>query len=148
MPSPKDRCNSVSHDVQAAIAEVLRAEELRCQAISNGRWGDLAKLLAEDGCHTHISGRSESNTVFIHSLKTGVPRMVTRYDLRARIYGDVAVMTGRQILTLAANEGGDAQKPLDYAILQVWRRTEGAWREVAFQASGTRLLDDRNRRFV
>jgi Domain of unknown function (DUF4440) len=124
--------------IDAAVREVLRAEERRCEAISDARWHDLGQLLATDGCHTHISGRTESNPDFISSLRTGVPRTVSRYDLTARIHGDVAVMTGRQILTLAGTGDGDKQQSMDYAILQVWVRAGGTWQEVAFQASGTR----------
>jgi hypothetical protein len=123
---------------ESIIAEALRAEELRCEAISNGMWEDLEQLLEDDGRHTHISGRTESNQEFILSLRTGVPRTVSRYDLEVRTYGNVAVMTGRQILTLRGNEAADSQSSMDYAILQVWVCGGGRWREVAFQASGTR----------
>jgi ketosteroid isomerase-like protein len=112
------------------VAEVRHAEQERCRAIGAQDWTALERLLADDLSHTHMEGRVDNKAELLEGLRRR-PRMVRRGDLRVRLYGDVAVMNGRQFLDF----GGDV---IENEALQVWRREQDGWRLVAFQASPVR----------
>lgn len=116
------------------LATVWDAEKERCDAISHARWSDLAALLDDDLTHTHVSGKTEGKTDYLENLKAAAPRTLTRYDLTVKELGNVAVMTGRQLMKRTAPDGTESLD--DFQVLEVWVKRQGDWRLLAFQSSG------------
>jgi ketosteroid isomerase-like protein len=111
----------------AAAEEVRRAERERCRAISEQDWPALERVLADDLTHTHMQGRVDDKPALLENLRRR-PRTVRRGELTVRVYGEVAVINGRQYLDM-----GDGET--ENEAIQVWQRNEDGWRQVAFQAS-------------
>jgi len=116
--------------------ELVRLEHDRCDAISRGDVDAVAALLDDDLTHTHIRGNTEDKAAYLAGLRAR-PRTTTRRDdLRVRVFGDVAVMTGTLANSFPAIEPGGAAMDLDVQSLQVWVRGDDGWKQVAFGSSG------------
>jgi hypothetical protein len=118
---------------EAAAEEVRWAERERCRAISEQDWPALDRVLADDLTHTHMQGRVDDKLALFENLRRR-PRTVRRGELMVRVYGEVAVMNGRQYL-----DTGDGET--ENEAIQVWHRSEDGWRQVAFQASPVGLTN-------
>jgi Domain of unknown function (DUF4440) len=114
-----------------AVAELRQRELERCRAISVGDWVALGDLLREDYSHSHSDGVVQDKAVYLEFIR-GRPRTTSRPDLRVRVYGDVAIMNGRQVNTYPPEAG---RAPVVNEVMQVWVRGDGAWRMAAFQSS-------------
>lgn len=112
---------------EAAIEEVLAAEEQRCQAVRESDRATLDLLLGEEFINTHSSGSSEDRTSHLNRLTTPGSDTYTREHLTVRLYGDVAVMRGDM------DVHHSAAPPTLLQALQVWIRRDGRWQLVALQ---------------
>ena len=110
-------------------AELAACEQERCRAISECDWPALEGLLASDYSHTHSSAVVQDTSTYLEFVK-GKPRATSRGTLHVRVYGDAAVMSGRQFNTL---EG--AASPIEAEVIQVWVRAGQEWRLAAFQST-------------
>lgn len=116
--------------------EVARLEHERCEAISAGDIAALDRLLGDDLTHTHASGKSEDKASYLAAV-SGRPRKTSRGDdLRVRVYGSVAVMTGTQLNDFPPVEPGGDSRQVELQVLQVWVNHRGDWKQVAFASSG------------
>jgi hypothetical protein len=115
------------------VTELERLEQARCTAISQGDWDALADLLLDDYLHTHSTGVVQDKPTYVQHVK-GRPRTTTRPGVRVRVYGDAAIMNGRQINTFAE----DNRPPVQNEVLQVWVRTDRGWKLAAFQSTSSR----------
>jgi len=117
--------------------EVIRLERERCRAISSGEIAALERLLGDDLTHTHTSGKKDDKASYLALVK-GSNRKTTRGDdLRVRLYGDVAVMTGTQCNEFPPSEPGGEPRRVELQVLQVWVNDGDSWKQVAFASSGT-----------
>jgi ketosteroid isomerase-like protein len=115
--------------------EVRVAERDRCAAIREQDFGKLTTLLHPSLIHVHARGNQDTRDSYLHYLQNVVEILdVKRADLRVSIYGEVAVMTGRQYNTARAR-GSEPIVTIEAQTMQVWLREDGAWRQVAFQAT-------------
>ena len=117
----------------AVTEELLRLEEERCSAVSAGDVDTLGRLLTDDLTHTHVTGRTEDKATYLAALG-GRPRIPTRRDLKVRIYGETAVMTGTLVNAFPPDDGA-ARPPMEAQALQVWVKTSDGWKQAAFVAS-------------
>ncbi len=116
--------------------ELIALEKTRCEAISAGDLDAVAALLADDLTHTHVTGATQDKAALLDGLKSR-PRTTTRSDdLRVRVYGDVAVMTGTLRNVFPPPTPGAEPVRRDVHALQVWVKTEQGWQQAAFAASG------------
>ena len=117
--------------------EVIRLEHERCRAISSGDIAALERLLGDELTHTHTSGKNDDKASYLALVK-GSSRKTTRGDdLRVRVYGDVAVMTGTQRNEFPPAEPGGEPRRVELQVLQVWVDDGDSWKQVAFASSGT-----------
>jgi hypothetical protein len=115
---------------EGAVAELRRLEQERCRAISQGDWDALGKLLRDDYSHSHSTGVVQDKATYLQFI-SGRPRTTTRPEVRVRVYGNTAIMNGRQINTFAdANRGA-----VENEVIQVWVNEHGEWRMAAFQST-------------
>lgn len=119
--------------METRTQETLRQlEDDRCRAISNADVMRLRELVDEESTHVHASGVLHDVETWLRTLG-GRPRVALRESLDVRVYGDTAVLTG-----VLRNEfsGADAPPPQRVRTVQMRVRRAGAWRQVAFAASG------------
>lgn len=120
---------------ETLVDEVLAAETARCSAIRSQNFVELAKLLHPSLIHVHGRGNQDTRDSYIKYLIDTVEILdVQRGELTVSIYGDSAVMSGRQINTARAR-GTEPVITIEAQTMQVWFREHGAWRQVAFQAT-------------
>jgi len=115
--------------------EVLAAEFERCAAIRAQDFDKLAMLLHPSLVHVHARGNQDTRESYLKYLAQVVEILdVRRGNLSVSVYGDCAVMTGRQYNTARAR-GAEPVLTIEAQAMQVWVREEGTWRQVAFQAT-------------
>jgi ketosteroid isomerase-like protein len=116
----------------SAAAELLQLEAERCRAISAGDVAALGQLLADDLTHTHVTGRTEDKATYLAALG-GRPRVTTRRELKVRVHGDAAIMTGT-LINAFPPDGGTVRPASEAQALQVWIKAGGGWKLAAFVA--------------
>jgi ketosteroid isomerase-like protein len=118
---------------QAAIAEVLKAEEERCRLMTIGDIDALEHMLDDDLTYGHLTGEFQRKGPYLEHLREGIRERageateLTREGLEVRVLADVAWMTGRLY-----NHRNGAISPSRRA-LQVWVRKNGHWLLAAHQ---------------
>lgn len=112
---------------QAAITEVLKAEDERCRIMTIGDIDALEKLLDDDLTYGHLTGEFQRKEPYLEHLREGIRERsgeateLTRADLEVHVLGDVAWMTGKLY-----NHRNGAISPSRRA-LQVWVKKNGSW---------------------
>jgi ketosteroid isomerase-like protein len=95
-------------------------------ALRKGDEAALASIYADDFTVTTDTGDVQTKAQRLEWVKANTARLSTLdfQDLKTRVYGDTAVVTGR------ATSTGDA---INSRIIQVWVKQGGTWRVVAGQ---------------
>lgn len=117
--------------------EVLQVENERIQAVVGVDTQALDRILADTLVYTHSSARVESKAQFIKSLQTGELKYesIKHQDLKARVYGDVAVLIGQSAVQVRSAQTGGQARSLDIRFLNVYAKLEGRWQQVAWQST-------------
>ncbi len=111
------------------VAELKGREQERCRAISECDWPALSALLRDDYSHTHSTGVVQDKATYVAFIQ-GKPRSTTRGELGVRVYGDSAIMQGRQF-----NQPDGDGPQVESEVIQVWLRDDQAWRLAACQST-------------
>jgi ketosteroid isomerase-like protein len=117
-------------------AELLRLEHARCEAISRGDVEAVERMIAPELSHTHATGAMQGKREYLADLRERTRTTTRAEDLRVRLYGDVAVMTGTLHNTFAPETPGAEPRVVSLQALQVWVRGAEGWRQVAYASSG------------
>jgi ketosteroid isomerase-like protein len=133
---------------QEGAARGLNAEQDLAQleaefyeAYTNGEAAKIDRLLAADYTHNDIRGGFKTRAAYMMYINTLADRIKAGAikidssatdDLRVRVYGDTAVVTGRW--TARGRRGGkdDAEQ---LRFLNVWVKQQGHWQTVAGQVT-------------
>jgi hypothetical protein len=92
----------------------------------------LDKLIAPEYTHHDIHGRVENRSQWLESIRTRRSRLSVIYsDVRTKVYGTVAVATGRGTMEDANN----TQHPTHLTFTQVFIRTQNGWQRAYFQGT-------------
>jgi hypothetical protein len=114
--------------------EVMKAEQARVTALTQGDLAKLGEILADDLTYTHSSGRVDSKEQFLDSLKTGAVKYesMTHSNVKVSLYGSTAVMRGESDMKLQS--GG---RPVAFRIrfLNVYVKKDGHWQMTAWQST-------------
>jgi ketosteroid isomerase-like protein len=115
-------------------AEVLSVERRRFQAMVDNDLNSLAALLHDDLTYTHSSGRTESKTQFLESLRSGQLRYlaIEPGNVSVRSYGEVALVRGSSRMRVRSPAGEQA---FTVRFLEVYQWDDGAWRLTAWQST-------------
>jgi ketosteroid isomerase-like protein len=114
--------------VESNVADEQRAQAARVT---------LDHLYADDLVHTSASGKVRDKTEYMKIWGPGVGRWTSndKTDLRVRVYGDVAVVTGHGMLRGTQRQSGE-DISTDYLFTRVWvKNKEKGWQIVAYQGT-------------
>ena len=121
---------------QAAITEVIAAEQERCDATRASDRARLDRLIGDEFTNQHSNGHTnESKTRLIERCTSVTHTNYTRGDLDVRVYGDTAVMTGEIDIHFPPASDGSVRDPKTELAIQVWVKRDGRWQLVAQQTT-------------
>ena len=118
----------------AAEKELIQLENDWAKAYLTGDVKALDRIVAEGWALTGADGDVYSKAEDIADVASGafVATLFEVADLKVKIFGDTAVVTGRQTLR-ATYKGKDASAV--YRITDVWQRREGRWQAITTHLS-------------
>jgi ketosteroid isomerase-like protein len=118
--------------------QVLEAEKSRFDVMLKGDADALSSFLADELTYTHTTGRTDTKSSFVTSLKSGAVKYqaIEPEDRAVHVYGDAAVVTGQAKLKVVA---GAQELSFRVRYTEVCVRRDGRWQLVAWQS--TRLPD-------
>jgi ketosteroid isomerase-like protein len=114
--------------------EILQTERRRFEAMVKGDLVALERILADDLQYTHSNGVFDTKASFIATLKSGELQYqgVTPEDLRARVYGSTAVVTGVSLMNVRVR---GQQASFRVRFTDVYVKRDDRWQMVAWQAA-------------
>src|SRR5436309_3563464 len=114
--------------------EILALEDRRCAAMTAGDLASLEKLLHDELLYTHSSGVTDTKASWLLSMKSGKTRYksVKCSGQQVRIFGDVALVTGRGHIEAEIN---GQPRTLRLMFLNAWAKTPQGWKFVAWQST-------------
>ena len=114
--------------------EILGLEEKRFAAMVERDFAKLEALVHDQLQYTHSSGVTDGKASWLESMKSGKVKYKTAKcsEQKVRIFGDVALITGRALIE--ADIAGQA-KTLKLLFLNAWTRTPQGWKFVAWQST-------------
>jgi uncharacterized protein DUF4440 len=116
----------------STLAFFAKLEEERNQALVKVDMGALDKLTPEDYTFIDRRGNFLDKTEALDRVKSGQAKMIsmTSSDLKVRLYGNTAVVTGRTDVKATLNNRDNSGTVL---FTRVYVRRGGRWESVAYQ---------------
>ena len=120
------------------VADALQAEDARYEAQIGNDFEMLETLLGKDLVYIHSSTVQDTKASFIESLRSGKVsyRSMERSNTKVRIFGNVAIITGKAVFEVTAR---GREKTLNLLFHSVWVKRDSALQFVSWQAT---LLPD------
>src|SRR5262249_24215599 len=125
---------ATSSQTAAATEEILALERARNDAILRGDSAALAAMTSDDYTFITLRGELRTKAEIVKGFQSGSFKYDSREisDLKIRVYGDTAVVTGRS--TQKGRENGKDYSG-DYRFTRVYVKQNGRWVTVALQAT-------------
>jgi ketosteroid isomerase-like protein len=124
---------------QLAACETTRVsvrdlDQTRVRALVQNDLKQLDALLADDLVYVHADAGVESKSEFLNRLRSGSLRYrsIEPADVRVRMYGNTAVVTGRSHMAVT-NAGADREFVVRYTA--VYAASSGRWQLVSWQTT-------------
>jgi ketosteroid isomerase-like protein len=113
--------------------EILALEDKRFGAMIARDFAALEKLLHDDLLYTHASGVTDTKASWLEAMKSGKTKYksVNCSDRKVRVFGDVALVTGKAAVEAEVN---GQPRSLKLIFLVAWARTPQGWKFVAWQS--------------
>jgi len=122
----------ISAAAQGTADQIKKMETDRAAAVVKGDLARLDKETSDDYTLINVNGQMTSKSQMLDGFKSGKTRLTTDdvSDMNVRVYGDVAVVTGKA--TVKGTLGG---KDVDGQALftRVYLKKAGQWQAVALQ---------------
>jgi ketosteroid isomerase-like protein len=116
------------------IAKITSLEAARCRALVANDLPALAALLSEDLVHVHTTGAVENKAQYLAGVEKRLQFLsAERRDLAVRVYGGIAIATGRLDQAVRVRATGQERR-LEAVTTQVWRNVDGRWLICSFHA--------------
>jgi ketosteroid isomerase-like protein len=118
----------------SAEDEIRKLEEARNQAILHGDVGALDRLTSDDYTFITLRGEMRTKAEILKGFASGTFHYESREisDLKVRVYGDTAIVTGRSVQKGMEN-GKDYSG--GYWLTRVYLKQKGRWLTVALQTT-------------
>ena len=131
-PGQKPNDSSVSTEEQ-----IKSIEEERNRAILSGDAATLDRMTADDYTFITLRGELRTKAEIVKGFQSGAFKYESRTisELKVRVYGDTAIVTGRS--TQKGEENGKDYSG-DYRFTRVYIRDKGRWMTVALQTTPIR----------
>jgi ketosteroid isomerase-like protein len=114
--------------------EIRALEEERNQAILHGDAAVLERMTSDDYTFITLRGELRTKAEIVKGFQSGSFKYESRTisDLKVRVYGDTAIVTGR-----SSQQGKENGKDYsgDYRFTRVYVRQKGQWVTVALQTT-------------
>jgi ketosteroid isomerase-like protein len=116
------------------VKQIEQLEEARNQAILKGDAAAIERMTADDYTFITLKGELRTKAEIVKGFASGAFKYQSRTisDLKIRVYGDTAVVTGRSVQKGIEN-GKDYSG--DYWFTRVYVKQNGAWMTVALQTT-------------
>jgi hypothetical protein len=112
-------------------------EQARVRALLAADVAALEPLLGDDLLYVHAGGWAQTKKEFLESLRQGELKYdaMQHHDVRARVYGDAAVLTGRS--TVGVRSARRQMQLLEMEILftAVYAKMDGRWQLAVWQST-------------
>jgi len=114
--------------------EIKALEQERNRAILQGDAAALGRMTADDYSFITLRGELRTKSEIVKGFESGSFKYESRQisDLKIRVYGDTAVVTGRS--TQKGRENGKDYSG-DYRFTRVYVKQNGRWLTVALQTT-------------
>jgi ketosteroid isomerase-like protein len=122
---------------QQALDEAIAAFG---EAWARGDMATLERLLSPSYTHNDAFGARHDHASWLAYARGRQGRATTIefHDVRTRIFGDMAVVTGCNVMRGGGATSAADSQDLSIVFTQVWRWQEGRWLREAFQATPVR----------
>lgn len=117
------------------MSEIIEAEQRRCAAMIANDPAALAAMLDEELRFHHATGAVDDKQALLAKMAAGRIRyagIAWSEEKITALASDAAMLTGRMTTDVQV-EGVD--KRLNNRVMTIWRRSDGAWRLLAFQST-------------
>jgi ketosteroid isomerase-like protein len=112
--------------------QIKKMERDRAAAVVKGDVAALEGLTSDDYTLINASGRLSDKATTMNDIKTGTIKLTANEisDLKVRVYGDTAVVTGK---SSAKGTIGGRELKGPVMFTRVYVKKNGKWQSVAFQ---------------
>ena len=113
-------------------SEALKAEDARYSAQTGNDFAAMAQLFADDLVYVHSSGAVDRKDSYVERMRSNALRYraMRRSDVKVRIYGCVAIITGAGNFDVTVN-GKDSTVSLRFH--SIWAKTDLGVRFVSWE---------------
>jgi len=121
----------------SAEQEVLQVEQARVRALLAADAAALELLLADDLLFVHVSGWAQTKQEYVESIRRGALKYeaIEHRNVRVRIYGEAAVLTGRSALKVRSERRQGQLLDVDNLFTAVYTKTGGRWQLAVWQST-------------
>lgn len=123
----------------AAEQEVLQVEQARVRALLAADVAALEALLGDDLLYVHAGGWAQTRKEFLESIRKGELKYdsMQHHDVRVRVYGDAAVLTGRSAVGVRSARRQMQLLEMEILFTAVYAKSGGHWQLVVWQSTRT-----------
>jgi ketosteroid isomerase-like protein len=115
-------------------AEIIDLEARRGAALVSCDMATLDRLFCDDIVHVHTTGLVQDKAALLAHIESRAAFIaVERRNLKVRVYGDTAVITG-DLLNTMRRPGATEPVLMKAFATQVARKVDGEWRFASFHA--------------
>jgi ketosteroid isomerase-like protein len=113
---------------------IRKLDEQRIAALLQPDFPALERIMADDFTYTHSTGQVQTKAELLADFKSGkrVFKSLKEDDIQVRVYGNVAIVTGRCTL-VGVNAGKDFELPMRF--IEVYSNNNGHWQWVTWQST-------------
>lgn len=116
------------------VEEIHEVEDRRYDAMIRGNSDALANTLADEFVYHQANGKINDKPGYVKQMQGGTVKIFSaeRYDVKIKVYGDIATAVGDTRLDL---EIGGERRTADLRYLNVWVKRDGRWQLAARQSA-------------
>ena len=116
------------------VEEIHEVEDRRYDAMIRGNPEALANTLADEFVYHQANGKINDKPGYVKQMQSGTVKIFSaeRYDVKIKVYGDIATAVGDTRLDL---EIGGERRKADLRYLNVWVKRDGRWQLAARQSA-------------